>query len=194
MIYDYDVENPLDTSWTLKIKTFVNIEGKITDEWIYHLDRSDKVYKYHHDTTRSISHGQMFANQMFVNTNKIESKLSNDGKIEVVKFYDEYGKLQYTVFIKYDNAHRVIENTIFKPDGSKDNYELSKYDERGNLLMQTDSNHMYIGGLPMQKVGDKIYGRIYRYDKFDKAGNWVQQSYLIGGRFVLCAKREIEYY
>jgi len=185
--YDYSVENPSHATWVVKIQTFLDIEGRITDEWLYHInaDSSISIHKHHRDTTVQ---GSMFGDIYRI------GKPGNAEKSEEIKYHYIHGKIQRTV-IKYDKLNNVIERLKFSPDGTKDSYEKFKYDARGNVLVQTDSNSFYVGGmLPAQKVTDVIYTYTFRYDNFDKAGNWVQQSYLIGGRFVLCAKREIEYY
>jgi len=187
--YCYSVENPSHTTWVVKIQTFLDTDGRITDEWLYHInaDSSISIHKHHRDTT--------VQGTMFGEIYRIGSKPGNAEKSEEIKYhYDIHGNIQRTV-IKYDELHNVIERSKFNPDSTKDSYEKFKYDVRGNILVQTDSNSFHVGGmLTAQKVTDAIYTYTFRYDKFDKAGNWVQQSYLIGGRFVLCTKREIEYY
>ncbi|RZK35588.1 MAG: hypothetical protein EOO61_11685 [Hymenobacter sp.] len=81
---------------------------------------------------------------------------------------------------------------IFNPDATRHSLETFTYTP--NSEIRIDSNKMFIGGLPGDKIADKVFSYTIRIDKTDKYGNWIQRSFLFNKKYMLLSKREIEYH
>lgn len=142
------------------------------------------------------------------------------GKRDTMYSYDIREKLSSKVIYNYDKRSNCIQELWYKSDGSLDkineyiydqqnkriqesNYDSNRiktskivytYDKRNNLILALDSNIIFIGGSPRKKLNDNIYSRTFKYESFDKYGNWLKKSVMIDDKPVQITKREITYY
>lgn len=138
-------------------------------------------------------------------------------------FYDVSGKLSGSAIYSYDASGNLTEERRYKPNSEPDsktvyNYDSKhqklqetrynsmgkqswttfKYDDKGNVIIQVDSNVMHTGGtvgiISVHNVGPNIITRTYSYSRFDKTDNWLDRQEMINGVPYRFTKREIEYY
>jgi hypothetical protein len=98
---------------------------------------------------------------------------------------------------KYDSNHQKIQETRYTSKG-KESWTTFKYDDKGNVIMEVDSNVMRTGSgariIPVHNVSLTGNTRTFIYYNFDKAGNWLEKKELINDVLYRTNKREIEYY
>lgn len=84
---------------------------------------------------------------------------------------------------KYDDKGNIIEESAYNTDGTISSRNTYKYDDKGNKIEWSWYNE--IG------INKKI---TYKYNDFDKTGNWIKRTEYENGIPKSIAKREIKYY
>jgi alpha-L-fucosidase len=108
--------------------------------------------------------------------------------------YDIAGHLWGHEEYLYDDRHNLLEQRSVDGKGVP-NYKVTyRYNERDDVVLQTDSNRLMIQGpaMPSARPGYDVH--VFRYDDFDKEGNWHEMDEIINNKYTLTTKREIAYY
>lgn len=93
-----------------------------------------------------------------------------------------YGKTTY----KYDSNDKRIEKNDCYSDGSLSNRTTYKYDEKGNRIEENYYNNVFADSFR--------YPATYKYDDFDKIGNWQKRTLYSNDKPLEVIERDIQYY
>lgn len=110
--------------------------------------------------------------------------------------YKASGILETKTVYAYDSYNNKIAERRIDAQG-KTIYSIRlKYDSRANVIMKVDSNVMYIGDKqdPIKKEDSDIHIRTFKYDGYDRAGNWLKQTEVLNNKTIRLIKRQFEYY
>jgi hypothetical protein len=137
---------------------------------------------------------------------------TNGNKIEE-SWYDPDGSLSLITIFKYDSRGNQIEANCYNSDGSllisRSTY---KYDSRGNKIednfcfpypvcdsgdkytFKYDSRGNQIEENRYNSDGSLEYKHTFKYDEYDKTGNWVRKIKFRNDKPLVITERKIEYY
>ncbi len=200
-------------------------DGNQYSKVIYEYDNNRKIIEkkqFHEENINSRTtykydeKGMKIESDDYKSDGSLESKYlfsyDEQGNISEMKHYDKAGNLVSNNIGKYDENGSIIETTYYKLDGSIDSKATEKYDVKGNKLESTfldldkppESKNIFkyddSGKLieETESFGGSVSIATYRYEKFDKFGNWLiklQEGELIRNLYKnTITEREIEYY
>jgi hypothetical protein len=164
--------------------------GTLIIKRVYNYDEKDYLIElYNYEQDGSLSYKNTYKNDDKGNpVATIASVKQPNGPYSINQsneFYDKTGNLieddspYYKHIFKYDEkGNKIEQDEINKEDSSQSAKHIYKYDDKGNIV----SAHHIVG---TQKEVDIEY----KYDNFDKAGNWTTET---GNGSIY--EREIEYY
>jgi hypothetical protein len=108
--------------------------------------------------------------------------------------------IQFLILKQFTNTIVIIKKSrkLDTLQKVKESWTTFKYDDKGNVIMEVDSNVMRTGSgariIPVHNVSLTGNTRTFIYYNFDKAGNWLEKKELINDVLYRTNKREIEYY
>lgn len=174
-----------------KEKSKIIIKGHIPSVWSvydtenYH-QKPDSIGTYY---TRNIK---------YLNT-------SNQVIKELIFLEPEYNSeinLSRTVFYKYDNSSNLIEQKSLYASSDNEFIDSKKYDKENKLIWEKEASgiekeYFYDEKKKIKKLvireRNKIVNVTFKY-KYDKAGNWIEQTKIINGKERFVWKRDIIYF
>lgn len=95
------------------------------------------------------------------------------------------GSLKDKQTYKYNDHGNKIEQNDFTSDGSLETKFTYKYDDKGFMTEEIFSSY---------KIGSSDLNTKYRYDKYDKTGNWIKREKYINDFLINITERKIEFY
>ncbi|MCG8794595.1 hypothetical protein [Tenacibaculum finnmarkense] len=132
-------------------KSYYNSDGSLSSKHIYKYDnKGNKIeMSYYH------SDGILKSKSIY--------KYDNKGNEIEMRYYvsDDLG---FKSISKYDNKGNEVEMRYYDSGGNFDEEYYSKYDNKGNKIEMSSSNAF-----------GKKSKYIYKYDNFDKKGNWTKK-------------------
>lgn len=171
--YSRDTQNNLvENIWFDTRRMFRIIYSKAGDrDTMYTFDAAGKLYKkvvYHFDNAHHTTE------EIWNNSN---------------------GAIDYRQVYTYDKKGNRLSQTRYNADNSIHSNQHNTYDDNDNLLIQTDSNNVYIGGFGnYDNLNGDVHTRVFRYPIIDSHGNWLQEDAMRNGVAMRTQKRQIEYY
>lgn len=148
---------------------------------------------------------------------KTDHKYDKMGNLIEIDWLKEDGTLDGKTILKYDEMGNNIEYYNYRSDGSLREKQTYKYDEKGNKIEDTDayfsesktpdttgfdSKYTYKydeKGNMIEKISYCSSGNIcsltsYKYDEYDRTGNWIKKAEFKDGKLESVTERVIEYY
>ncbi|MDP2335165.1 MAG: hypothetical protein Q8N05_01710 [Bacteroidota bacterium] len=130
--------------------------------------------------------------------------------------YNEDGSLDYKSIHEYDEMGNQIEGNIYRSDGSLIAKQTYKFDKKGYKIEETYVNFSIYKtpgagsgwkytykydekGNMIEKIWYYSSGNIgsittYKYDEYDKTGNWIKKAEFKDGKLESVTERVFEYY
>jgi hypothetical protein len=97
--------------------------------------------------------------------------------------------------ITFDKNRNKTDERRYNPRGELDDHLTFTYDRDGNRLTTIDSSwRKDEGRLENKRKLAYVNKGAEKYKKVDKAGNWLELYTLVGDKFFLHSRRELEYY
>lgn len=205
-----------------KLDSIMSYRKYVYDDKGRHLKTVDKGGKIKRTSKYSYDINKNLVETAYSNNQRISSRIiyNKFHKRDTMYSYTRNGDSGFKIVYHYDAKSNCTEEIRYKADGSLDkkevyifnkennkiqenHYDFSgvktgkisyQYDKNRNIISQIDSNLMFIGGLPKNKIWDKIFSKTFQYDVFDKQGNWKAQNLILNDKPVIFMKREITYY
>ncbi|MFI5159942.1 MAG: hypothetical protein ACHQHN_01635 [Sphingobacteriales bacterium] len=175
--YNRNAENNLIESY------WSELSSKPMFKIIYnHFGRRDSMYCY------NIAGG--FMGTVIYRYNK-----SND-MIEELR-YSRNSKLTGKEIYYYNKTNLKISEMHYDSLGTKTGKMTYAYDDYGNMIMEIDSNNMYIGGERVFSVDPNNKDILIfkcSYGNFDNHHNWLREDMFYNNKIVKTFKRKIDYY
>jgi YD repeat-containing protein len=97
--------------------------------------------------------------------------------------------------ITYDEHRNIVDEVTHDSNGQKESHKISRYDKNNNLINLMDSG--WVNARDNLENKHKLYAAsttTFRYDKLDKAGNWLEQYTVVNDKFILTTRRKLQYY
>ncbi len=130
------------------------------------------------------------------------------GNIYAVNVYNSAGNLEYRFLFKDDEKGNVVEMDKLNPNNDLMSKEIIRNDDKGNeierniynsegklenkIITEYDDKNYELEQRAYDKNGKLVESATYKYEKYDKEGNWLIK--ITKGTDFLVTERGIEYY
>jgi hypothetical protein len=154
--------------WTKVI--ILGSDGSLMSKTSNTFDEKGKIVE---DTVNSPSTG----------TTKTVYKYDDLGNLKQVNSYNSEDSLESRIIYNCDEKRNMVELLYYIKDGTLKFKSTTKYDKKDNPIeSKTYSSN---GNLEVET---------WKYDKFDKKGNWISRTFYINGEPLTIEEREIQYF